>query len=240
MLVSVVIPSYNRFDYLMNAIQSVLTQTYTLYEIIIVNDHSTDQRYYNCTIEKLDSRIKFIHLPKNTKSLFGFVCSNYVRDVGVANSKGKYIAFLDDDDIWFPTKLEKQIDLIKITNTKLCCTDGYYGLGVFDPSKSYKLYNKESNYEGIKSTHESKGSNLLKDGFPDIFNHRFLSYHNCVVTSSVLINKELLVDHSCIQYMMNGMEDYVIWMTATNFSDMCYVKDPCFYYDGEHGDGRNY
>ena len=54
--------------------------------------------------------VKFINLDKNSKILFGFSNINYVRNIGIKNSNGHYIAFLDDDDIWLPNKIQLQLD----------------------------------------------------------------------------------------------------------------------------------
>jgi glycosyltransferase involved in cell wall biosynthesis len=100
-LVSVVIPTYNRFKYVLRAIESINSQTYIKnggsIEIILVNDRSTDQDYYE---HSFDSNVSVVHLDKNTRQIFGFACAGYVRTIGINHSKGKYIAFLDDDDWW--------------------------------------------------------------------------------------------------------------------------------------------
>ena len=100
--VSVVIPTYNRFKYLLNTIKSVKEQTYSNIEIIIVNDNSTQNEYYDYDWKTND--IKIIHLEENSKKKFGFACAGFVRNQGIEISTGKYIAFCDDDDIWFPQK----------------------------------------------------------------------------------------------------------------------------------------
>jgi len=98
--VSVIIPTYNRFHYLLNTIKSVQKQTHKNIEIIIVNDCSTQKEYYTYNWDD----INIIHLPENSKKTFGFACAGYVRNKGIEEATGKYIAFCDDDDIWFPKK----------------------------------------------------------------------------------------------------------------------------------------
>ena len=99
-MVSVIIPSYERFDLLQNAINSVYNQTYKDIEIIVVDDYSRDNRYL--TLES-DNRIKYIRLPQR----LGY--PGKVRNVGIKNASGEWVAFLDDDDTWENTKLEKQM-----------------------------------------------------------------------------------------------------------------------------------
>lgn len=98
-LTSVVIPVRNGKDFLEEAIRSVTSQSGVKLEIFIVNDGSTDDDYEKFAL--LDERIRIIHL-----SGFGV---SYARNVGMAEAAGKYIAFLDADDVWFPGKLRAQI-----------------------------------------------------------------------------------------------------------------------------------
>lgn len=106
--VSVVIPTYNRAFVIGDAIRSVLEQTFQDFEIIVVDDGSTDN-----TAEVVksfnDDRIRYIRLDKNRGAAAA-------RNVGTRESKGEYIAFLDSDDLWLPTKLEKQLEVFKKSN----------------------------------------------------------------------------------------------------------------------------
>ena len=95
-LVSVIIPSFERFDYLMNAIESVLQQDYENFEIIVVNDASTQKQYYEVALPK---QVKKIDLKVGLKQKYGFP-TDAIRNEGVKKSEGKYLAFLDDDDIF--------------------------------------------------------------------------------------------------------------------------------------------
>ena len=101
-LISVIIPSYNRFQFLTNALDSVINQTYQNLEIIIINDGSSEKEYYESSFEE---RIKLIHLKENQTRLNGFGPGS-IRNFGINEAKGKYIAFLDDDDLWLPNKLD--------------------------------------------------------------------------------------------------------------------------------------
>lgn len=100
--VSVVIPTYNRKHSVLRAIQSVLSQTYKNFEIIVVDDASSDETAL-LVKEAGDHRVRFFSMEKNCGGAF---CRNY----GVSVAGGDLIAFLDSDDVWLPEKLEKQID----------------------------------------------------------------------------------------------------------------------------------
>lgn len=109
-LVSIITPMYNAEKYVESTIQSVLSQTYENWEMIIVNDCSTDnsldiaERY-----SKKDARIKIFNHEHN-KGI------SATRNEGISNAKGRYIAFVDSDDIWKKDKLKKQIAFMKDNN----------------------------------------------------------------------------------------------------------------------------
>lgn len=98
--VSVVIPAYNAMAFLPETLESVLKQTFTDFEVLIVNDGSSDHivKWAN---EITDLRVKLISQKNQRVSA--------ARNTGIANAQGEYIAFLDADDLWEPTKLEKQV-----------------------------------------------------------------------------------------------------------------------------------
>jgi glycosyltransferase involved in cell wall biosynthesis len=105
--VSVIIPAFNRPNLLKRAIKSVLRQTFKNFELIIVDDGSTENiKNVVDNFRKTDKRIRYFW-QKNSGGPAG------PRNVGIQYSKGKYIAFLDADDEWLPTKLEKQIGLFE-------------------------------------------------------------------------------------------------------------------------------
>ena len=237
-LVSVIIPSYNRFAYLLNTIRSVKMQTYSNIEIIVVNDCSIEKEYYEYKWN--ENGITIIHLEKNTKDVFGFACAGYVRNKGIEVSNGKYIAFCDDDDIWFPTKIDLQLHAMKKTGCQMSSTDGLIGNGVYKDGQIYQRYNAEYYLNDLKWIYYQKGSAMLDRGFPEIWTLGFLTIHNCIICSSVLIEKEILDKINNMKCVKNGQEDYDCWLQALNHTNSVYVKEVCFYYDKCHGYGNNY
>ncbi len=237
-LVSVIIPTYNRFKYLMNAIASIKEQTYKNIEIIVVNDCSTEKAYYEYDYNS--NGIKIIHLEKNSRDIFGFPCpGGYQRNFGIDIALGEYIAFCDDDDIWLPKKLELQIKAMRESDCQISSTEGLIGNGVYDKNKKYQKYNEEFYYNEIRDIYKSKNSNLMDNGFPLIWNLNFLQVHNCIICSSMVLHKDIIkkVGHFIID---RCCEDYEYWLRALQYSNLVYVKDICFYYDIGHGDGQNY
>lgn len=231
--VSVIIPSYNRFDYLLNAIEHIKKQTYQNIEIIVINDCSTQEQYYTHNWEN----IKIIHLSKNGKEILGHISSGYVRDYGIKIATGKYIAFCDDDDIWFSNKLELQIDAMKKTGCKMSSTDGLIGIGIYNPKKIYKMYNSEHYFETIKQIYKNAGSTMMNDGYPNIWTLNFLKIHNCMIASSVIVEKEILEKINYMGNLPGGQDDYDCWIRCLNHTNSVYVKDKCFYYDAAHNYG---
>ena len=102
--VSVIITTYNRADILPRAVGSVLVQTYQDFELIIVDDCSMDNTP-QVAASFDDRRIRLISHSENRRP-------SAARNTGIATACGEYLAFLDDDDEWLPTKLEKQVDLL--------------------------------------------------------------------------------------------------------------------------------
>jgi glycosyltransferase involved in cell wall biosynthesis len=110
-LVSIITPTFNAEKYIRDTLQSVLNQSYQNWEMILIDDASTDQtvKIINDFAEK-DVRFKLFKLPKNSGN-------GFARNIALEKATGKYIAFLDADDLWFPLKLEKQIQFLKANNS---------------------------------------------------------------------------------------------------------------------------
>ena len=140
-LVSIVMPSYNVGEYISNAIESIITQTYTNWELLVVDDCSTDN-----TVEVIkafnDPRI---HLYSNAVNSGAAISRNYA----LREAKGKWIAFLDSDDVWDSQKLEKQLKFMvennysfTFTDYRICLNGNWmpyicYGPDIVDKRKMY-------------------------------------------------------------------------------------------------------
>ena len=139
-LVSVIIPTYNRIDTLERAIKSVKSQTYKNIEVLVIDDNANNHNIRK-EVEKIVSKFQNIKLIQNKENLGGGLS----RNEGIKNAKGEYIAFLDDDDEFYPEKIEKQYELYKkLNNDKvglIYCYAKYVG------SKSQII--RKVDYEGI-------------------------------------------------------------------------------------------
>ena len=235
-LVSIIIPTYNRYDFLQNAIASVTCQIYPNIEIIVVKDGSIDTRYKSHHHQS--DGVNMIHLEKNTKSMLGHTCSALVRNTGIDAARGEYVAFLDDDDVWLPIKLQTQMDSMIAAGALASCSDAYIGKGVYNPMHAYKVYNKEHYWNTIQTKYREHGYELSQ--LPQNWTSEFLDVHNCIITSSVIVQRELMLSIGSFPVVPNGREDYDCWLRLLRFRDILYVDKPLLYYDMGHGEGQNY
>lgn len=117
-IVSIITPCYNSSLFISNTIESVLSQSYSNWEMLIIDDCSTDNSadIINGFAEK-DHRIRYFRTDKPSGS------PSLPRNIGIENAKGKYIAFLDSDDIWLPDKLEYQVKYMSDNNYQFVYSD---------------------------------------------------------------------------------------------------------------------
>lgn len=134
MLVSIITPVFNGASTLSDAILSVMKQTYKKWELLIIDDGSCDESLsVTAWYVKNDSRIKVFCTEENTGAW-------NARNIGLEQSKGSYIAFLDADDIWHPQKLEKQVKVLSHDCDSICCHTGYLN---FRTDKKGRIVAKE-------------------------------------------------------------------------------------------------
>lgn len=124
--VSVVVPIYNYARYLQDAIESVLRQTYTDWELLVVDDGSTDggDRIATDYAQRFPSKVFLTHHPGRANRGLGATLNR-----GIRQGSGKYVAILDADDVWLPHKLEKQVEVMErhpdvgLVYGRFCCVD---------------------------------------------------------------------------------------------------------------------
>jgi len=121
-LISAIIPTYNRSRTVRSAIDSVLNQTYSPIEIIVVDDGSTDDT--SDRLRDYGTKIRLIHQCNAGASA--------ARNAGVRASSGSIVAFLDSDDIWLPKKIEKQVAALQAAGTSVCCCVSNMALNFHD------------------------------------------------------------------------------------------------------------
>ena len=188
-LVSIIMPSYNTAKYIKDSIESVLSQTYTNWELIIVDDCSTDNT--DEVVGKFsDGRIRYFKNEKNSGAAVS-------RNKALREAKGRWIAFLDSDDLWLPEKLEKQIAFMK--------QNGY----VF----SYTNY--------IEINEESKPNGVMVTGPKRITRRGMYSYcwPGCL---TVMYNADKVGLIQIEDIKKNN--DYAMWLKVCKKAD-CYLLD---------------
>lgn len=235
-LVSVVIPTHNRFKYLLEAVKSVREQTYPQdrLEIIIVNDASTEPAYYEpcealkgCTV---------VHLGRGSLEACGIPGAGYVRNKGFDLATGEYIALLDDDDLWFPDKLKIQIDAMIADNASACSTEAFCGtrdgknnkLFLMDDGYDYTIYIFRK-YEKIHLLDVSPDS--IHFVLPRILTREHILTNNVVITSSMVFKRDLIGKIGKMPHLAIGKEDFYFWLSMTKIVDILFIATPLVYYD---------
>jgi len=188
-LVSIIMPSYNTASFISKTIESVLNQTYKNWELLIVDDCSTDDTdeivsKYN------DKRIVYLKNEKNSGAAIS-------RNRALRNAKGKWIAFLDSDDLWHPTKLEKQIKFMKKN-------------GHFFSYTSYEEIDENDVVNGVKVTGPKK---ITKMGM-----YRYC-WPGCL---TVMYDAEKVGKIQIADIKKNN--DYAMWLKVIKKAD-CYHYD---------------
>lgn len=196
--ISVIIPTYNRCNLIEKAIGSVINQTFSDWEIIVVDDHSTDDTRTLVELMKI-SNLKYFYNSAN----WGAAES---RNIGIKNSSGKYIAFLDSDDEWLPQKLEKQYNLLKVSEDKI---------GVIYTNSYLKKNGDLIPFLPYKWIKNKKG---------DLFSQ--LLSNNFIATPSLMIKKEVFNLVGIFDAAFTVIEDYDLLLRIAKKYDFLYINEP--------------
>ncbi len=117
--VSIVTPCYNAGEYIRETIESVISQTFSDWEMLIVDDCSSDNSVEIIKkMKECDERIRLLKTENNTGT------PATPRNIGIEHSRGQYVALLDADDIWYPNKLEEQLNVIRERDCKIVYSNG--------------------------------------------------------------------------------------------------------------------
>lgn len=206
-LVSVITPLFNAEDFIGETIESVQAQTYKNWEMLIVDDCSTDRsREVVYRYMQQDERIRLVVLENH----FGGPARP--RNVGMRNAKGDYIAFIDADDVWFKEKIENEVAFLDANK------DVYLVYSRFFINKNGKISNKVM-----------PGNGSLKSG--KIFNHLFLS-HNFIACLTVMMRNGQDGDRYFFDEdpKLVAIEDFDLWLRISRNRKISFIKKPLAVY----------
>ncbi len=179
-LVSIITPTYNAVKFINSTVESVLNQDFRNWELIIIDDYSTDGTQAIIEVLALnENRIRVIYLNENKGPAFA-------RNQGLLAAKGKYIAFLDSDDLWLPQKLSVQMAFMEKYNFPISFS-------------SYEVFSDKSNtVYTIKSVEKLNYHDYLKN--------------TIIGCSTVIINREIVGEFN-FREDMRTRQDTKLWLT---------------------------
>ena len=209
--ISVIIPSYNRANLLKETLESVFAQTYTDYEVLVIDDGSTDNTEEVVSALLADNsewqcKVRYIKQPN--------VGVSAARNHGIFEARGEWIAFLDSDDLWFPEKLEKQMAFID---------EHPFAGAVCSPAHAYQdgQVVKDDKGEPVRPWAERETS---------VMPFELFTSRNHVWTSSVLVRKTVLYKTGLFEGGLKIGEDYVLWVKIARFSEFWILNEVLGFY----------
>jgi len=199
--VSVIIPVYNGMQKLIDSVRSVQRQTMTGWEIIIIDDCSTDQTIQIAKdLASEDSRIHVVSLSQNSNR------PAVPRNTGIAMARGKYLAFLDHDDLWFPRKLERHLSL----HSKFP-----------DLALTHSAMWNYPNRRRLATLLELPNPLLQKSS------HASLMRRNLIYCSAVVVKRDVVTSVGGFDErpeLRNG-EDYALWLRVTESNSFAFIPE---------------
>ena len=203
-MISVIIPTFNREKLISHAINSVLTQTYPVLEILVCDDGSTDNT--ESVVNSFNNeKIKYIKCDHSGKPAVP-------RNVAITKAKGNWIAFLDSDDEWLPHKLESQMSLLNKYELKAICSNA---LRVDSNKKNQGDY--------------LQNSRSRKFGFGELL-HENVIICSSVLIEKKLIDKCGLFNE---EDEFRAIEDYLLWLKVAKQSQWYYVSESLLKYNDD-------
>lgn len=195
--VSVIIPTYNSARYVVDAVESVLAQTYRDFEVIVIDDGSTDETPE--VMKRYGAPVRYLR-----QENAGVAAA---RNRGIAESSGRYVAFLDADDVWLPQKLERQINALAINYGVQACDTGYV------------LADTTLNPVAVKRNLRS-GSTFKE----------LLLRGTVVFIGSVICEKEILERVGGFDPALSQCADWDMWIRVSSQTEFVYIDEALVYY----------
>lgn len=180
--VSIIIPAYNAAEFIGETLASVAAQTFTSHEVIVINDGSPDTEELERELQRYQGQLQYIKQENRGAAA--------ARNTGLRAAKGEFVAFLDADDTWLPTFLEKQIELLKRTNADLVYADAL-------------LTGEAPAGQTFMETHPSRG---------EVTPENLLALKVTVLTSTVLARKAPILDADLFDENLRRGQDFDLWL----------------------------
>jgi glycosyltransferase involved in cell wall biosynthesis len=202
--VSVLIPTYNRGELLLEAVRSVLAQTFADLEVIVADDGSTDGSL-DAVLGLADTRVEVLRLPHSGRPAVA-------RNAALAKAGGELVALLDSDDVWSAAKLERQVDVLEQDlSVGLVCSNA-------------RVIDETGNEIG--ALYLGAGETVREDTLAALLEDNF------VVNSSAVARRELVerVGGFSEDIRLRGVEDYDLWLRVGAVSRLAYLPEPLVAY----------
>jgi glycosyltransferase involved in cell wall biosynthesis len=210
-LVSVIIPAYGASAYIAAALESVFQQTFSSYEVVVINDGSPDTPALEAALQPYLSRLRYFRQQNRGPSA--------ARNLGIGEARGRYVAMLDSDDLWLPHHLARQVDYLT----------GDAELGLIY-SNSMQFRDREVVGTAFETVPQTKPVTL----------ESLLAEHCTVNTSSVVVSRDALLKAGLFDESLNRCEDFDLWLRlAGQGVQMTYDSDVQVFHRLGHGLSSN-
>ncbi|MFM1757367.1 MAG: hypothetical protein RL621_2364 [Bacteroidota bacterium] len=193
-LVSVIIPAYNSADWIAETIRSVLNQDYNNLEIIVINDGSSDKT--ESIVKSFGDKVKYFHKTNGGQSS--------ARNLGILNSNGEFIAFIDSDDLWEKEKTSVQISYLEANNYKWIYSDGI----------AFDSLSRDVLFQFSKMSYPYEDNVLI-----NLFNSCFIPMPTVIVKKEVFLE----VGYFNEDNRFRNREDWEMWLRIANNYPVAYV-----------------
>ncbi len=200
--ISVIIPTYNRAYCLKRALNSVIAQSLAPNEIIVIDDGGTDDT--KALTASYGKAIRYVYQPNQ-----GVSCA---RNAGIINASHPWIAFLDSDDAWQPTKLEQQMNALNHSDQQICHTE--------------ELWIRNGIRVNPMRKHQKSGGDIFKHCLP-----------MCAISpSSVIIHRDIFDEIGLFDESLPACEDYDLWLRICAKHSVLFIEEPLTIKYGGHPD----
>ena len=182
-IVSVIIPAYNAAAFIGETLDSVYAQTFKDFEVVVVNDGSPDTDELERALERYAAKLRYLKQDNQGAAA--------ARNTGITAARGEFVAFLDADDMWLPTFLEKQLDLLERTPADVVWADA--------------LISGDSPLAG-------RTFMQVQPSFDEVTPENLLSVRVTVLTSTVVARRQPIIDVGLFDATLRRGQDFELWL----------------------------